>query len=356
MKIGLVGLPNVGKSTLFKALTKVQVDIANYPFCTIEPNVGIVPVRDERLYKIAKVVSPRKIVEATVEFVDIAGLVAGASKGEGLGNKFLAHIRECDAIANVIRHFEDGDVVHVAGRVNPKEDLLVIMLELILADLQTLEKAKKRYENAAKSGSKEDQTNLNLMNKLQLLLENEKSARDGDWNEEELKVIGELHLLTMKPMINIVNVSEDNAAKIGLGKELELPGQSVVLSAKIESELADLSEAEAKEYLQTLDLTDSGLNRLVKAGYELLGLISYFTAGEIEAKAWTITNGMLAPEAAGVIHTDFVKKFVKADVVNWEKFVELRGWEGCREKGLVRMEGKEYVMQDGDVVFFRIAK
>jgi GTP-binding protein YchF len=356
MKIGLVGLPNVGKSTLFKALTKVQVDIANYPFCTIEPNVGIVPVRDERLYKIAEIVKPGKIVEATVEFVDIAGLVAGASKGEGLGNKFLAHIRECDAIANVIRHFEDGDVVHVAGRVSPVEDLQVIMLELILADLQTVEKGKKRFENAAKSGSKEDQTNLDLMNRLQLLLESEKLAKDGGWNEEELKIIGELHLLTMKPMINILNVSEENAAKVDLGSEMGLPGQVVVLSAKIESELADLNEEEAREYLLTLGLADSGLSRLVKAGYELLGLISYLTAGEIEAKAWTITRGMLAPEAAGVIHTDFVKKFVKADVVNWEKFVEFGGWEGCREKGLVRMEGKEYVMQDGDVVFFRIAK
>ncbi len=356
MKIGLVGLPNVGKSTLFKALTKVQVDIANYPFCTIEPNVGIVPVRDERLYQIAEVVKPGKIVEATVEFVDIAGLVAGASKGEGLGNKFLAHIRECDAIANVIRHFEDGDVTHVAGRVNPSEDLAVIMLELILADLQTVEKAMKRFENAAKSGSKEDKAQLDTMMRLKKGLEEEKKARDFDWNEEQLELIGSLHLLTMKPMINILNVSEDDAAKVGLGEEQNLPGKSVVLSAKIESELADLSDEEAKEYLQTLGLEDSGLNRLVKAGYELLGLVSYFTAGEIEAKAWTITNGMKAPEAAGVIHTDFVKKFVKADVVDWQKFVELNGWDACREKGLVRMEGKEYVVQDGDVVFFRIAK
>lgn len=356
MKIGLVGLPNVGKSSLFKALTKLPVDIANYPFCTIEPNVGIVPVVDERLNKLAEIVHPQKVVPAVVEFVDIAGLVAGASKGEGLGNQFLSHIREVDAIANVLRQFEDGNITHVAGRVNPKEDLQVILLELILADLQTVTKAVDRYEKAAKSGDKKDNYNLAVVKRLKELLEQERLASSGGWNEEELEIIKSLCLLTMKPMINILNVAEEDAAKLDLGEVLGLDKKSIVLSAKIEADLAELSEKEAQEYLATLGLKESGLKRLVKMGYEILGLISYFTAGEKEAKAWTIKDGMTAPQAAGVIHTDFEKNFVKMETVDWKIFVENKGWEGCREKGLVRMEGKEYVVKDGEVVLFKVGR
>jgi len=355
MKIGLVGLPNVGKSSLFKALTKLPVDIANYPFCTIEPNVGIVPVVDDRLNQLAEIVKPQKIVPAVVEFVDIAGLVAGASKGEGLGNQFLSHIREVDAIANVLRQFEDNNITHVSGRVNPKEDLEVIFLELILADLQTVTKAVDRYEKAAKSGDKKDNYNLSVVKKLKEILEQEKLASSGDWNEEEMEIIRTLCLLTMKPMINILNVAEEDAAKINMGDDLGL-GQSIVLSARIEADLAELSSNEAREYLSTLGLQESGLNRLVKLGYEILGLISYFTAGEKEVKAWTITKGMTAPQAAGVIHTDFEKNFVKMEAVDWQIFVENKGWEGCREKGLVRMEGKEYIVKDGEVVLFKVGK
>jgi len=332
------------------------VDIANYPFCTIEPNVGIVPVNDERLEKLAAVVKPQKIVPAAVEFVDIAGLVAGASKGEGLGNQFLAHIREVDAIANVLRYFEDENITHVAGRVDPKSDLSVIMLELILADLQTVGKAIDRLEKAAKSGNKKDGFNLEIGRKLQLWLEQEKLAGEAGWTDEELEVIKPLCLLTMKPMINVVNVAEKDAAKIDLGDLLGLEGKTVVLSAKIEAELAELSEVDKKEYLSTLGLAESGLNRLVKVGYEVLGLLSYFTAGEKEVKAWTIKKGMTAPQAAGVIHSDFEKNFVKMEAVDWRLFVENDGWEGCKNKGLVRMEGKEYVVQEGEVVLFKIGK
>lgn len=356
MKIGLVGLPNVGKSSLFKALTKLPVDIANYPFCTIEPNVGIVPVVDSRLDNLAEIVKPQKIVPAVVEFVDIAGLVAGASKGEGLGNQFLSHIREVDAIANVLRQFEDDNITHVAGRVNPKEDLEVIALELILADLQTVTKAVDRYEKAAKSGDKKDSYNLLVVKKIKELLEQERFASSGDWNEEEMEIIRSLCLLTMKPVINILNVSEMDAADLELGKNLGLGEQTIVLSAKIEAELAELTNEEAWEYLNTLGLKESGLNRLVKLGYQTLGLVSYFTAGEKEVKAWTIKNGMTAPQAAGVIHTDFEKNFVKMEAVDWKIFVENKGWEGCREKGLVRMEGKEYVVKDGEVVLFKVGK
>lgn len=356
MKIGLVGLPNVGKSTLFKALTKKQVDIANYPFCTIEPNVGIVPVTDERLDRVAATINQDNIIPATVEFVDIAGLVEGASKGEGLGNKFLSHIREVDAIANVLRYFQDGDVTHVAGQVDPNKDLAVIMLELILADLQTAERAVERMEKAAKSGSKEDKFNLVVTEKLKKGLEEEKLANTMDWSEEEKAVINGLSLLTMKPMINILNVGEADAANFALPEELNLGMQTIVLSAKIESELAELERGEALEYLETIGLKNSGLDRLVEKSYELLGLISYFTCGDIEAKAWTINKGATAPEAAGKIHTDFIKKFVKAEVVSWQQFIDNGGWEGCREKGVLRIEGKDYVVQDGDVMYFKIGQ
>lgn len=354
MKLGLVGLPNVGKSTLFKALTKIKVDIANYPFCTIEPNVGIVPVPDERLEKLAEIVHPQKIVPAVVEFVDIAGLVAGASKGEGLGNKFLSHIREVDAIVNVLRAFEDGNIVHVSGKVDPKEDLEVIMLELILSDLQTATKAVDRFEKAAKSGRKEDQIILEMIKKLVGILESEKPANSCEWNKEELEIIEPLCLLTMKPMINVLNVAEEQAADDSVLAKFDLKGKTVVLSAKIESELAELNDEESREYLQSIGLKTSGLNRLIQIGYEILNLISFLTAGELEVKAWTITKTTKAPQAAAVIHTDFEKKFVRAEIVDWKLFIENDGWEGCRVKGMVRTEGKEYEMKDGEVVFFKV--
>lgn len=336
LKVGIVGLPNAGKSTLFNALLKKQVaEAANYPFTTIEPNVGVVPVPDERLLKLAEVTKDEEkmdklppLVPAVVEFVDIAGLVKGASVGEGLGNKFLSHIREVDLIVNVIRYFNDPSVVHVAGEVDPERDRGIIETELILADLQTLENQKIKSES---------------VKKLTDALNQGTPARDIGITEEQRHEVADLHLLTMKPVLYVGNVSEQQLTNSQIN--------ILTISAKIESELASLSEEEQKAYLKELGLEASGLDRLIQKAYQMLGLISFLTCGVKEARAWTIARGMKAPQAAGVIHTDFEKKFIKADVVSYEDF---EGWKRARESGKLRSEGKNYIMQDGEVVEFKI--
>lgn len=346
LSVGIVGLPNAGKSTLFNALLKKQVAFAaNYPFATIEPNVGIVPVPDERLAVIAKLVNTTKLVPATVKFVDIAGLVAGASKGEGLGNKFLAHIREVDLICHVSRAFTDADVVHVAGDVNPKRDQEVIEAELILADLQTLEK---QVEPRGKV-EKEAARRWEIVSRLKTELDGGKRAINTITDPEEQALIKDLHLLTMKPYIYVYNVSEAE-----LGSFTPPEADAVVVSAKIEAELAGLTEDEQKTYLKELGQENSGLERLIQKAYAKMGLISFLTGGELEARAWTIYAGTKAPQAAATIHNDFEKGFIKAEVVSYPDFVACAGWVKARESGKVRLEGKEYVMRDGDVVEFKI--
>lgn len=344
--IGIVGLPNVGKSTLFKALTKKQVDAANYPFCTIDPNVGVVAVPDERLEKLAKVSSSAKIVPTTIEFIDIAGIVKGASQGEGLGNKFLANIREVDAIVQVIRQFGDENVIHVAGKVDPESDQAVINMELMLADLATVEKRHDTNSKEVRAGKKEALEVQPVLEKLKAGLEAGQLARDIIADEEERLLVKDLCLLTMKPMIYVLNVDEDKVFQ-----ETDF----LTVSAKIEAELSELPEEEAREYLKDLKLDASGLDRLIVKAYNTLNLITYFTSGEMETKAWTIKVGTKAPQAAGVIHTDFEKGFIRAEVVNWQDLVEAGGEAKAREKGLIRLEGKEYVMNDGDVCHFRFA-
>lgn len=352
--IGIVGLPNVGKSTLFNALTRSkQANVQNYPFCTIDPNVGVVEVPDERLQKLTEVSKSKKTIPTTIEFVDIAGLVAGASEGEGLGNKFLAHIREVDAIVQVVRNFQDSLITHVHNRVNPTEDAGIINTELVLADLQTvqkrLENAKKNAKGAAaKNAQKEIETLEKVFNQLQ----NNAAARELDYDEEENMIIKELHLLTMKPMMYVVNVDEQ--VQSNQIQKINSNTLQIEVCAKLEAEVAELSPEEAKEYLKELGVEQTGLDKLIVAGYQLLNLITYFTSGEPETRAWTITQGMKAPAAAGVIHTDFVKGFIKADVVNWKDFVELGGWGKLRESGKMRLEGKEYLVKDGDVCYFHV--
>ena len=352
LSIGIVGLPNVGKSTLFTALTNKGGLAANYPFATIEPNVGIVPVPDPRLNELAKIDHPAKIVPATVEFVDIAGLVAGASQGEGLGNQFLANIRETDAICEVVRYFSDPDVTHVAGKVNPQSDVDTIKTELILADIATIEKALPRLEKDAKR-DKAGVMKLETAKKALAGLNEGHRARTLDLSEDEIAALYDLHLLTMKPMLYVANVDEDAAAA-----ELdEIDGcVPVPICAKTEADIAELSEMdpdEAKEYMEALGLSESGLARLINAAYRLLGLQSYFTSGETETRAWTIPIGAKAPQAAGVIHTDFERGFIKAETASYEDYVALGGEKGCRDAGKLRQEGKEYVVQDGDVMHFK---
>jgi len=353
-----VGLPNVGKSTLFNALTAAGIAAENYPFCTIEPNVGVVPVPDPRLDRLAEIVKPARILPTTMEFVDIAGLVAGASKGEGLGNQFLAHIRETDAVAQVLRCFEDDDVAHVTGKVDPGSDAEVINTELALADLETVERGIARVSRNAKSGNKQAKHVLSLIEQVRAHLDAGKPVRSMDPDAERDDAIADLHLITAKPALYLANVAEDGFADnpmldtvralAGSEKSVAVP-----VCAAIEAEIAELDEADRREFLESMGLEEPGLNRVIRAGYELLDLQTFFTAGPKEARAWTIRKGLTAPQAAGRIHTDFEKGFIRAEVVGYDDFVACGGEHGAKEAGKWRLEGKDYVMQEGDVVHFR---
>lgn len=357
-KCGIVGLPNVGKSTLFNALTKAGIAAENYPFCTIEPNVGVVAVPDPRLQALALIVKPERVLPAVMEFVDIAGLVAGASKGEGLGNKFLAHIRETDAIAFVARCFEDADIVHVTGKVDPTQDLDTVLTELILADLDTAEKAVHRAQKQAKGGNKDAQAELELMHRLVAHLDAGRSARSLELDAQQREVVKRLCLLSFKPAMLIANVAEDgfhNNPHLDAAAAWAAREQAVLVPvcAAIESEIAELEEADKAEFLQSMGLTEPGLDRVIRAGYALLGLHTYFTAGVKEVRAWTIHQGDTAPQGAGVIHTDFERGFIRAEVIAYDDYIRCKGEQGAKETGKMRLEGKEYVMHDGDVVHFR---
>ena len=350
LSIGIVGLPNIGKSTLFNALTKKQVEASNYPFCTINPNVGVVKVPDERLEKLAVVSKPKKIVPTYIEFVDIAGLVKGASVGQGLGNQFLSHIRECDAILEVVREFKDENVIHVNGKVDPAGDRETVNLELILADLATVGKRLDKVAREAKSGDKEAIALKNLLEKIKIQLEAGRAARELEFNDEERKQGKNLGLLTAKPIIYVLNV-EDESPPTPFCQ-----GGEIRIDAKIEAEIAGLPEEEQVEYVKELGLKESGLDKLIKAAYNILGLITFLTTGLDETRAWTIKRGTKAPQAAGVIHTDFAKGFIRAEVIDWQKFIQAGSEARARELGWIRTEGKEYAIQDGDVCNFLINK
>ena len=357
-KCGIVGLPNVGKSTLFNSLTKAGIAAENYPFCTIDPNVGIVEVPDPRLQQLAEIVKPKKIIPTTMEFVDIAGLVAGASKGEGLGNKFLGHIRETDAIAQVVRCFVNDDIVHVSGSIDPLSDIETINTELLLADMESIERQTLRASKMAKSNDAEAKAKLAFMQRIQAHVSEGKTARSMEIDSNELPWLRELHLITAKPTLYIANVAEDgfenNPYLDAVREYASKEGADVVpVCASIESEIAELDPEEAEEFLQELGLAEPGLDRVIHAGYHLLKLQTYFTAGVQEVRAWTISVGDTAPRAAGVIHTDFEKGFIRAEVTAFEDFIKYKGEQGAKDAGKWRLEGKEYIMQEGDVVHFR---